>query len=118
MTTPVTVIEGGVVATMDGVRAEHAPGHLVLRDGLVEAVGPGPAPPIEPSTPVDTVDARGCLVTPGLVNTHHHLYQWVTRGFAVDHTLFEWLTTLYPVWACIDEDTVRSAALGDGLPLG
>ena len=53
------------------------------------------------------VDAAGCLATPGLVNTHHHLYQWVTRGFAVDHTLFEWLTTLYPVWACIDEDTVR-----------
>ena len=47
MSKPVTVIEGGVVATMDGVRAEHAPGHLVLRDGLIEAVGPGPAPPVE-----------------------------------------------------------------------
>ena len=44
------------------------------------------------------VDGRGCLLTPGLVNTHHHLYQWVTRGLAVDGTLFEWLTTLYPVW--------------------
>ena len=56
--------------------------------------------------------ARGCLATPGLVNTHHHLYQWLTRGFAVDHTLFGWLTTLYPVWAGLDEDSSRSGATG------
>src|SRR6478672_8180948 len=54
--------------------------------------------------------ADGCVVTPGLVNTHHHLYQWVTRGLAVDATLFEWLTTLYPVWGCIDEESVSAAA--------
>ena len=93
MTTPVTVMDGGVVATMDGVRAEHAPGHLVVRDGLVEAVGPGPAPAFDPAMPVDRVDARGCLVTPGLVNTHHHLYQWATRGLCVDDGLFGWLTS-------------------------
>ncbi|HEX5089291.1 MAG TPA: 8-oxoguanine deaminase [Nocardioides sp.] len=110
MTTPVTVIEGGVVATMDGVRAEHAPGHLVVRDGLVEAVGPGPAPALDPATPVDRVDARGCLVTPGLVNTHHHLYQWATRGLCVDDGLFGWLTRLYPVWARIDEGVTGAAA--------
>jgi cytosine/adenosine deaminase-related metal-dependent hydrolase len=110
MTTTVTVIEGGVVATMDGVRAEHAPGHLVLRDGLVEAVGPGPAPALDPATPVDQVDARGCLVTPGLVNTHHHLYQWATRGLCVDDGLFGWLTSLYPVWARIDEGIAGAAA--------
>ncbi len=104
------VIEGGVVATMDGVRAEHSPGHLVLRDGLIEAVGPGPAPPIDPATPVHRVDARGCLVTPGLVNTHHHLYQWVTRGLAVDDGLFGWLTTLYPVWGGLDEEIAGAAA--------
>ena len=45
------------------------------------------------------VDGTGCLLTPGLVNTHQHLYQWATRGLAVDATLFEWLTALYPVWA-------------------
>ena len=56
------------------------------------------------------MDARGCLVTPGLINTHHHLYQWATRGQAVDSTLFQWLTELYPVWAGIDEDTVGAAA--------
>ena len=62
------------------------------------------------------LDARGCLATPGLVNTHHHLYQWATRGLAADATLFDWLTELYPVWARIDaEDRARSratAALG------
>jgi cytosine/adenosine deaminase-related metal-dependent hydrolase len=51
-------------------------------------------------------------VTPGLINTHHHLYQWLTRGMAVDDTLFDWLTTLYPVWAGLDEDTVRVGATG------
>jgi cytosine/adenosine deaminase-related metal-dependent hydrolase len=110
VTSPVTVIEGGVVATMDGVRAEHAPGHLVMRDGLIEAVGPGPAPPVDRATSVERVDARGCLVTPGLVNTHHHLYQWVTRGLAVDDGLFGWLTTLYPVWAGLDEEIAGAAA--------
>ena len=45
------------------------------------------------------VDATGCLATPGLVNTHHHLYQWATRGFAADAGLFDWLRTLYPLWA-------------------
>ena len=56
--------------------------------------------------------ARGCLVTPGFVNTHHHLYQWVTRGFAVDGTLFEWLTELYPIWGKLDADITRTAATG------
>ena len=54
----------------------------------------------------------GCLLTPGLVNTHQHLYQWATRGHAVDSTLFEWLTALYPVWAGLDEEVVRAAATG------
>ena len=58
------------------------------------------------------VDGRGCLLTPGFVNTHNHLYQWVTRGLAVDATLFEWLTTLYPVWAGIDERAVHVGASG------
>ena len=62
---------------------------------MIVAVGPGPAGDDHQGR---RVDGSGCLVTPGFVNTHHHLYQWVTRGFAVDGTLFEWLTTLYPVW--------------------
>ena len=57
-----------------------------------------------------TVDGRGTLTTPGLVNTHHHLYQWITRGYAQDTGLFGWLTTLYPVWERLDEEAVHAAA--------
>jgi cytosine/adenosine deaminase-related metal-dependent hydrolase len=101
------VVRGGCVVTMDGVRSEYADGYVVVEDGRVSSVGSGPAPDIEGAR---VLDARGCVVTPGLVNTHHHLYQWVTRGLAVDATLFEWLTTLYPVWGCIDEESVSAAA--------
>ena len=105
-----TVIDGCAVVTMDADRTEHAVGHVVVEGARITAVGAGPAPrDLDDAT---YVDGRGCLATPGLVNTHHHLYQWLTRGFAVDHTLFEWLTTLYPVWACLDEDTVRTGATG------
>ncbi|MEP6629258.1 MAG: 8-oxoguanine deaminase, partial [Lapillicoccus sp.] len=102
-----TVITGGGVVTMDPLRTEHAEGYVVVDDGRVTAVGGGSAPD---TTGAEVVDARGCLVTPGLVNTHHHLYQWVTRGLAVDATLFQWLTELYPVWGCIDEESVAAAA--------
>lgn len=56
------------------------------------------------------VDCDGDLVTPGLVNTHHHFYQWLTRGWAVDETLFGWLSTLYPVWARLSPEDVEAAA--------
>ena len=104
------VIEGCAVATMDDSRREHASGHVVVEDGVISAVGAGPADPVSRISAARVVDGSGCLLTPGLVNTHQHLYQWVTRGRAVDSTLFEWLTELYPVWAGIDEDTVRASA--------
>ncbi|MEV6774272.1 8-oxoguanine deaminase [Nocardia sp. NPDC051030] len=103
------VIEGCAVATVDAAGTEYRVGHVVVRGNRIEAVGSGPAPETAGAT---RIDGRGCLLTPGLVNTHHHLYQWVTRGLAADATLFEWLTTLYPVWAGIDEDAVRVAATG------
>ena len=76
---------------------------------MIIAVGDGSAPDDHQGR---RVDGRGCLVTPGFVNTHHHLYQWVTRGFAVDGTLFEWLTELYPIWGKLDADITRTAATG------
>ena len=100
-----TVIEGAHVVTVSG--AEHAGGHVVVEGNRITAVGAGPAPRVEGAT---VVDGRGCLLTPGFVNTHNHLYQWVTRGLAVDATLFEWLRTLYPVWAGIDEHAVHVSA--------
>lgn len=102
-----TVITSATVVTMDGQRRELADGHVVAEDNRISAVGAGPAPYV-PGARI--VDGRGCLVTPGFVNTHQHLYQWVTRGLAADATLFEWLTTLYPVWAGIDEESVHVAA--------
>ncbi len=109
------LIEGATVVTMDGrdgLGSEHADGHVLVRRGRIESVGPGAGPVLTgvDASSVRHVDATGCLVTPGLVNTHAHLYQWVTRGLAVDHGLFDWLTTLYPVWSRIDEDITRAAA--------
>ncbi len=104
-----TVVQGCAVATVDGAFTEHADGHVVVSGNRIVAVGPGafPGPP-EPGDRV--VDGSGCLLTPGLVNTHQHLYQWATRGLAQDDNLFGWLTTLYPVWEGIDEDVVGASA--------
>ncbi len=90
---------------MDDAGAEHPDGWLLVRDGLVEAVGGGPPPVAD-----ERVDARGAVVTPGLVNTHHHLYQTLTRARAQEATLFEWLRELYPVWARIDAEAEYAAA--------
>jgi cytosine/adenosine deaminase-related metal-dependent hydrolase len=98
-----------LVATVDHARREIAGGWVAITDGFVSAVGgPGDARP-EAAT---TLDARGCLVTPGLINTHHHIYQNLTRSFrpAVNGTLFEWLTTLYPRWAMLDEEAAYVSA--------
>jgi cytosine/adenosine deaminase-related metal-dependent hydrolase len=102
------VVAGCAVATVDADATEYADGYVVVRDGRVAAVGGGEVP--RRWLPADQVDGRGCLLTPGLVNTHDHLYQWATRGWAQSSTLFEWLTELYPVWARIDEDVVHVAA--------
>jgi cytosine/adenosine deaminase-related metal-dependent hydrolase len=104
------VLDGAAVATMDAARTEHAIAYVVVRDGLVESVTEGRAPEDVRQSADRVVHATGCLLTPGLVNTHQHLYQWTTRGHAVDSTLFEWLTTLYPVWAGLDEEVVRASA--------
>jgi cytosine/adenosine deaminase-related metal-dependent hydrolase len=91
-----TLIRGAAaVVTMDDTRREIAGGDVLIRDGVIAAVGPGLA------TTGRTVVATGCVVTPGLVNTHHHLFQTLTRAVpgGQDALLFGWLRTLYPVWA-------------------
>ncbi|MCW2594790.1 MAG: Cytosine deaminase and related metal-dependent hydrolase [Jatrophihabitans sp.] len=102
-----TVLEGAYLATVDASGTEHQTGHVVVQDGRIAAVGAGPAPAFDRAV---RVDASGLLVTPGLVNSHHHLYQWITRGYATDDTLFGWLTTLYPIWARLTADLVRDSA--------
>lgn len=105
------VIENAAIATVDARDTEYASGHVVVADDVIESVGEGRAP--EGLTDVvRRIDASGHLVTPGLVNTHHHFYQWITRGLATDHNLFDWLVALYPTWARIDERMTYAAAQG------
>jgi cytosine/adenosine deaminase-related metal-dependent hydrolase len=106
--TETTILNGCAVVTVDAVGTEYPDGHLVLTGGQIDAVGTGPAPGGLPGARY--VDARGCLATPGLVNTHHHLYQWLTRGLAADAGLFGWLAELYPIWGGLDAEAVLAAA--------
>ena len=91
------------VVTMDDAGNEHERGWVRIEDGLVAEVGAG-----DPPGPYD--DLGGSVVTPGFVNTHHHLYQTLTRARAQQADLFTWLRTLYPVWARIDEEMEYAAA--------
>lgn len=102
------VISGAALATVDSGR-EIPTGYLVVDGERITDVGAGPAPDVPDAA---VVDASGCLVTPGLVNTHHHLYQWATRGMAQNATLFEWLIELYPVWGGLDAEITHAAATG------
>ena len=100
-----------LVATVDAQRTEIPGGWVAITGGFISGVGAaGNEPEVGPSTEV--VDARGCLVTPGLVNTHHHIYQNLTRAYhpAVNGTLFQWLTTNYPVWSRLDEEAAYVSA--------
>lgn len=83
------------VLTMDDDDARLQDADILVRDGVVAEVGRGLEAP-----GADVLDARDCVVTPGLVNTHHHLYQTLTRAVpgAQDAALFGWLRTLYPIW--------------------
>jgi cytosine/adenosine deaminase-related metal-dependent hydrolase len=101
------LIEGCAIATVDAAGTEHASGHVAVDGAWITAVGAGPAPDVPGAT---RVDGRGCLATPGLVNCHHHLYQWITRGAAQQATLFEWLVELYPIWAGLDAELEHDAA--------
>ena len=100
-----TLYTNAHVVTMDDAGSEHEGGWLLVAGGAVEAVGGGAPPEAE-----TVVDLHGAVVTPGLVNTHHHLYQTLTRARAQEATLFEWLTELYPVWAGIDAEAEYAAA--------
>ena len=95
------------VVTMNGARAEIAGGDVLIRDGVIAAVGQGLA------TTGEVLLATGCVVTPGLVNTHHHLYQTLTRAVpgGQDALLFGWLKTLYPIWAKFGPDEMHTSAL-------
>ena len=96
-----------VVVTMNASRDEVAGGDVLIRGGVVAAVGQGLQAP-----GAEVVEARGCVVTPGLVNTHHHLYQTLTRAVpgGQDALLFGWLKALYPIWARFSPEEVFTSA--------
>ena len=107
--TDLLVHNARLVATMDAQRTEIAGGWVAVTGGFVSGVGPAGA---EPASAARTIDASDCLVTPGLVNTHHHLYQNLTRAYrpALDGSLFDWLRALYPLWARLDEEAAHTSA--------
>jgi cytosine/adenosine deaminase-related metal-dependent hydrolase len=94
-----------LIVTCDDEGTEHASGWLLVEDGFVAAVGAGEEPEAN-----ERESMGGAVVTPGLVNTHHHLFQTLTRARAQQADLFTWLRELYPVWAQLDAEAEYAAA--------
>ncbi|MFN5995683.1 MAG: 8-oxoguanine deaminase [Paracoccaceae bacterium] len=108
--TELLIRNADAVVTMNATRLELAGADVLVRGGMIEAVGQALAAP-----GADVIEARGCVVTPGLVNTHHHLYQTLTRAVpgGQDALLFGWLKTLYPIWSRFGpEEMFVSAQVG------
>ncbi len=99
-----------VLVTMDAERREIADGGLFIRDNVIEQVGPTAE---LPPTADKVIDLSGHIVLPGLINTHHHFYQTLTRAVpaAQNANLFNWLKTLYPIWAGLTGEAVYISAL-------
>jgi cytosine/adenosine deaminase-related metal-dependent hydrolase len=99
-----------LIVTMDDARRRISGGGVYVEDGVIRQVGPAADLPAEVD---EVVDARGMVLLPGLVNTHHHLYQSLTRAVpgAQDAELFDWLRTLYPIWAGLTSEAVYVSAL-------
>ena len=88
------------------IRGARYPGDIAFEDGIITEVGI-----VDPKDNDVELRYGDVIITPGLINTHHHLYQWMTRGIATGCNLFEWLQTLYPVWKKMNVEDVYSAAL-------
>jgi len=97
-----------MLVTMDAARREIANGALYVRDGVIVAVGTIDEMPAQ--TAAEILDMRNHIVLPGLINTHHHMFQSLTRGFAQNNELFDWLKTLYPIWSGLTGDAIYTSA--------
>ena len=93
-----------LLVTMDAQRREIAGGGVFVRDNVIEAVGPTSE---LPATADEVIDACDQIVIPGLVNTHHHMFQTLTRAMAQGSELFGWLQRLYPLWANLTPEMVK-----------
>jgi cytosine/adenosine deaminase-related metal-dependent hydrolase len=109
MTADLLIHNALLVATVDDARREIPGGWIAITGGFITAVGSSLDPLPEAK---ETRDASGCLVTPGLINTHHHLYQNLTRAYPpmTSSPLFGWLQTLYPLWRVLNEESVFASA--------
>jgi cytosine/adenosine deaminase-related metal-dependent hydrolase len=98
------------ILTMDDTRAEWRGADILIRGGVIAAIGPDLA---RSHPDAEVLQAAGCVVTPGLVNTHHHLYQSLTRAVpgGQDALLFGWLKTLYPIWGRFGPEEMRVSTL-------
>jgi cytosine/adenosine deaminase-related metal-dependent hydrolase len=109
LTVDLLIYNAVLVATVDDARRELPGGWIAITHGLITAVGSlvDPMPDAR-----EKRDASGCLVTPGLINTHHHLYQNLTRAYPpmTSSPLFGWLQTLYPLWRVLNEESVYVSA--------
>jgi cytosine/adenosine deaminase-related metal-dependent hydrolase len=99
------LVKNAYIATMDDHQREIPDGCLFIRDGFIEQVGPSAS---LPQTADEVLDLSGHVVLPGLVNTHHHFYQTLTRNVpaAQNANLFNWLKTLYPIWARLTPEDI------------
>ncbi len=95
-----------LLVTMDGHRREIRDGGLFARDGFIEQIGSSAE---LPEIADEVLDLTGHIVLPGLINTHHHFYQTLTRAVpaAQDVNLFNWLKTLYPIWAKMTPEDIH-----------
>lgn len=95
------------IVTCDKKDAVFENASLLIQDGVITYIG------TDPQTADETIDAKGCLVYPGLINTHHHLYQTFSRNLpqVQNMELFDWLTTLYEIWKNLDKDTIYHSSI-------
>ena len=109
MTADLLIHNARLVATVDNARRELPGGWVAITNGLISGVGSS-TDPVPAAT--ERIDASGCLVTPGLINTHHHLYQNLTRAYPpmTSSALFGWLQTLYPLWRALDDEGAHVSA--------
>ena len=105
-----TLITEAYIATLDSNDREISDGWVAIDGKRIVGIGQSNIPP--QFAGFDRIDGTGALLTPGFINTHHHLYQWATRGIATESTLFEWLVTLYPIWGHLDAEVTFGAAQG------
>lgn len=111
------IFDADAVVTMSLERPVIHNGYLLLEDGMVREIGDAsgkqPQDIISDEAHCTVIHAKGKVVMPGLINTHHHLYQTLTRAYppVMNSALFHWLKNLYPIWARLDEDAIRLSSL-------